>query len=57
MIRKDDDPRPMTECFNGYFQENYNACPAFFPGTLPQALQEALDNLSIEDVRHALIFV
>jgi hypothetical protein len=39
-----------------YFQEKYNACSALFPGTFSQALREALNNLSIEDVRHTLLF-
>ena len=56
VIRGDDDPREMIYRFDSYFQENYSDCPAYFHGTLPQALQKALDNRSIEDVRRALLF-
>jgi hypothetical protein len=53
----DDDPRRMVDRFSIYFQRNSDACPAFFPGTLEQALNEAFQTRSMEDVRLALHFV
>jgi hypothetical protein len=55
VIGNDDDPRQMSEHFNSYFQENYNACAAFLPSTLAQALKEAFDGQPIEYVRLALL--
>jgi hypothetical protein len=52
----DDDPRRMVERFSSYFQKNYDNCPAFFHGTFEQALNEAFQSRSMEDVRLALHF-
>ena len=46
----------MTEYFNCYFQENDHACPTFFPGTFEQAVKEAFQGTSIEDVRLPVSF-
>ena len=55
VIRGDDDPGEMTYRFDSYFAENYSGCPAFIHDPLPQASQKALNDLSIEDVRRALL--
>ena len=52
----DDDPTRMVEHFNSYFQKNYDACPAFFFGTLEEALSEAFQTRSMQDVRLASYF-
>ena len=51
VIDGDDDPRRIVEQFNSYFQTNYHGCPAFFSGTLDEALNEAFQTKSMEDVR------
>ena len=56
VINEDDDPRRMVDRFSSYFQKNYGACPAFFHGTFEQALNEAFQTRSMEDVRLALHF-
>jgi hypothetical protein len=44
----------VIEHFNVYLQENYDTFPAFFIGTLEQALNEALHLDVVEDVRLVL---
>ena len=51
VIDGEDNPRPMVERFNSYFQENYYACPVFLPGTLEEALNDAFQTRSMQDVR------
>ena len=50
----DDDPTRMVKHFNDYFQTNYDACPVFFLGTLEEALKEAFQTRSMQDVRLSL---
>jgi hypothetical protein len=51
---EDDDSTRMVEHLNSCFQKNYHACPAIFSVTLEEALNEALQTTSIEDVRLTL---
>ena len=57
VIDGEDNPRPMVERFNSYFQENYYACPVFLPGTLGEALNNAFQTRSMQEVRLPLCFL
>ena len=54
VIDGEDNPRLMVERFNSYFQNNYDACPVFFPGTLEEALKDGFQTRSMQDVRLSL---
>lgn len=56
VIDGDENPRRIVERFNSYFQNNYDACPAFFPGTFDEALNDAFQTKSMQDVRLPLYF-
>jgi hypothetical protein len=50
-IDVDDDPTPVIEHFSSCFKEHYKNAPAFFVGTLQQALNKAFHVDTVEDVR------
>jgi hypothetical protein len=52
--QEDDDPRRLIECLQVKLRKKYGATPAFFLGTLEQALNAAFTQNSIEEVRPAL---
>ena len=54
VISPDDDPARVIEHFNHYFENNYNTSPAFFVGTLKQAVNEAFLPDASGDVRFIL---
>ena len=51
VLGEGDDPTRLIEHFNLYCHENYHTAPAFVFGTLEQAMNEAFEATSIEDVR------
>ncbi|CAF1111742.1 unnamed protein product, partial [Didymodactylos carnosus] len=52
---EDDDPTRVIEHFNSYLQDNYKTSPAFFVGTLEQAVKAALHLDAIENVHRVII--
>lgn len=54
VIGDDDDPAQMGRQFDRYFEENYRTSPVFSLGTLEQAVNEAFNAPSMEDVRLTL---
>ena len=54
VLAEGDDPTQLIDRFNHYCHENYHAAPVFAFDTFEQAVNEAFQATSIEDVRLAL---
>ncbi|CAF1089429.1 unnamed protein product [Adineta steineri] len=52
-----DDEAKGIESFSACFDERYNSCPAFYPGSLSSACESAFNSKVVEERRPVLVYI